>query len=214
MLNDRLHLRLGNALGRLLLLPLVALWAGTGVGRALQLQGDVIKNQVSSAAQTASAASQGSTTAAAPAKRPAGKRAPAKTGGAPPLPAPPRSPQIVGLRDPFKLPPPPGPGSESASASSDELKGPLPPGTRGLVINQLRLEGVVRLDQSNTMIAVVTNYTNRAYFLRENDAVYNGVVEKIAPDSITFKENYLDNFGRAQVREVVKRLTGALGEGR
>ncbi len=213
MLNNRLHLRLGKAPERLLLFPLLALWAGTGVGRALQLQGDVIKNQVSSAAQTASAAAQGSTAAAAPAKRPAAKRAPSKTGGAAPLPAPPKSPAIIGLRDPFKLPPPPGPGSETTSAS-EELKGPLPPGTRGLVVNQLRLEGVVRLDQSNTMIAMVTSYTNRAYFLRENDAVYNGVVEKITPDSVSFKENYLDNFGRAQVREVVKRLTGAAGEGR
>jgi len=213
MLNDRVHLRLGRAPERLLLFPLLVLGTGTGVGRALQLQGDVIKNQVSSAAQTASAAARGSTAGSAPAKRPAAKRAPSKTGGAAPLPAPPKSPTIIGLRDPFKLPPPPGPGTETTTAS-EELKGPLPPGTRGLVVNQLRLEGVVRLDQSNTMIAMVSNYTNRAYFLRENDAVYNGVVEKITPDSVSFKENYLDNFGRAQVREIVKRLTGAGGEGR
>jgi hypothetical protein len=64
------------------------------------------------------------------------------------------------------------------------------------------------------MIAVITNYTNRAYFLREGDAVYNGVVAKITPDSIIFRENYLDQYGRAQVREIAKRLSGAPGEGR
>ncbi len=91
----------------------------------------------------------------------------------------------------------------------------MPPGTRGLVINQLKLQGVVRLDLSNSMIAVVVPvYANRAYFLRENDAVYNGAVSKITPDSIYFKENFLDRYGRAQVREVVKRLGSASGEGR
>jgi hypothetical protein len=92
--------------------------------------------------------------------------------------------------------------------------GPLPPGTRGLVIGQLRLGGIVRQDATNTMLAVVTNYTNRAYFLRENDVVFNGVVSKITPDAVFFRENYLDPNGRVQTREVVKRLSPASGEGK
>ena len=56
------------------------------------------------------------------------------------------------------------------------------------------------------MIAVVDNSSNRAYFLRENDAVYNGVVSKITPDSVVFRENGLDASGKMVVREVVKRL--------
>jgi hypothetical protein len=92
--------------------------------------------------------------------------------------------------------------------------GPLPPGLRGLVIAQLILEGVVRLDTTNKMIAVVTNNTKRAYFLRENDAVYNGVVSKIAPDAVYFKENHFDPSGRVSSVEVVKRLPSAPGEGR
>jgi type II secretory pathway component PulC len=83
-----------------------------------------------------------------------------------------------------------------------------------LVISQLVLEGIVRQDTTNKMIAVVTNYTKRAYFLRENDALYNGVVSKITPDSVYFKENYLDPDGRVSAREVVKRLGAAPGEGR
>jgi hypothetical protein len=56
------------------------------------------------------------------------------------------------------------------------------------------------------MIAVVDNNANRAYFLRESDAVYNGVVSKITPDSVIFRENALDQNGAMVVREVVKRL--------
>jgi len=123
----------------------------------------------------------------------------------------PRTPSVIaGQRDPFKLPPAPVPGG----GQGQEITGPLPPGTRGLVISQLRLEGIVRLDETNTMIAVVTSFTNRAYFLRENDAVFNGIVSKITLDAVYFNENYLDPFGRVSTREVVKRLGSAVGEGR
>ncbi len=56
------------------------------------------------------------------------------------------------------------------------------------------------------MIAVVDNVSNRAYFLRENDAVYNGIVTKITPDAVIFRENALDQSGKVVTREVVKRL--------
>jgi hypothetical protein len=76
----------------------------------------------------------------------------------------------------------------------------------------LKLGGIVRQDATNMMLAVVTNFTNRAYFLRENDVVFNGVVSKITPDAVSFRENYLDPNGRVQTREVVKRLSPASGE--
>lgn len=117
----------------------------------------------------------------------------------------------AGKRDPFKLPPPPGNKVLGGGADS---AGPLPPGNRGLIISQLKLEGVVHQEASNKMLAVVTNDTKRAYFLTENDAVYNGVVSKITPDSVYFKENVLDQNGRVSAREVIKRLGSAPGDGR
>jgi len=120
-------------------------------------------------------------------------------------------PPVGGRRDPFRLPPPPVLAGKSAG---QEPTGPLPPGVRGLVIGQLRLEGTVRQEATNTMIAVVTNATNRAYFLHENDAVFNGVVTRISPDAIYFKENTLDANGRLATREVVRRLGQAAGEER
>ena len=119
---------------------------------------------------------------------------------------------VVGRRDPFKLPPPPG--TAGPGGALDMAAGPLPPGTRGLVIGQLKLGGIVRQDTTNMMLAVVINSANRAYFLRESDVLYNGVVSKITPDSVQFRENYLDPNGRVQTREVVKRLGQAPGERR
>jgi hypothetical protein len=83
-----------------------------------------------------------------------------------------------------------------------------------LVISQLRVEGIVRLEPANNMIAVVTNYTKRAYFLRQNDALYNGVVTRITPDAVYFKENMLDSHGRLATHEVELRLGSAPGEER
>ncbi len=128
-----------------------------------------------------------------------------------PVPTPKPSLPVYAKRDPFKPPAPPNP---LGAPGAPEGMGPLPPGVRGLVINQLQLEGIVRQDLSNTMIAVVINYTKRAYFLRENDAVFNGVVGKITPDAVYFKENYVDTNGRVSSREVVKRMTPVPGEGR
>src|SRR5258708_625298 len=63
------------------------------------------------------------------------------------------------VRDPFKLPAPP-----SEVAQSNEILGPLPPGSRGLIIEQLKLEGIVRVGKDNPkMIAVLANPANRAY---------------------------------------------------
>jgi type II secretory pathway component PulC len=92
--------------------------------------------------------------------------------------------------------------------------GVLPTGKRGLLISHLVLQGVVREQTSNKMIAVVTNETKVARFLYENDSLYNGVVSKITPDAVYFKENVLDSNGRVTTHEVVKRLGSAPGEGR
>ncbi len=118
----------------------------------------------------------------------------------------------VGKRDPFKLP---EIETGSGHAESEAMSGgPLPAGERGLVISRLSLEGTVRDIPENKMLAVVSNETKRAYFLRENQSVYDGVVSKITMDSVTFTENVLDAEGHVTTREVVKRLNSASGEGR
>ncbi len=116
-----------------------------------------------------------------------------------------------GLRDPFKLPPPPRPSPVAGDWGLDVSR---PPGVRGLLVPQLKLKGVVRDNATQKMIAVVTNSSNRAYFLREGEAVYNAVVSKITPDAVYFKENVFDERRQVHFREVVKTLNPAVGEAR
>jgi Tfp pilus assembly protein PilP len=78
-------------------------------------------------------------------------------------------------------------------------------GKRCLAIDQINLKGVVKADSG--MIAVVVNSLNKAYFLRENDPVFNGFVVKITGDSIIFKETLQDRLGKSMTREVTKKIT-------
>jgi len=201
----------------LLLAASLVAWSGASVGQAEAAPSAApgIQGSTSGGASAPVVQAPAATAAVPAAEAKAAKKTGAKRGPAQPsagealVPMPDRSPKIVGRRDPFKLPPPPGPGGPG-----DDITGPLPPGKRGLVISRLRLEGIVRLDTTNDMIAVVDTNANRAYFLRENDEVFNGVVSKITPDSVYFRENVLDQNGRVQTREVVKRLGQGPGEGR
>jgi Tfp pilus assembly protein PilP len=86
----------------------------------------------------------------------------------------------------------------------------LPPGKAGLQVNTLRLDGIVKAP--NGMIAVVTNPQARTYFLREGDQLYDGRVEKIAMDGVSFHEIGKDAFGKPVERQVNKRIYSSAGE--
>ena len=81
-------------------------------------------------------------------------------------------------------------------------------GKRCLVIPELTLQGTIK-DTSGKMMAVVANSIKKTYFLRENDQVFQGSVEKITSDSIIFREYVRDALGRETAREVVKKLVPA-----
>jgi len=78
-------------------------------------------------------------------------------------------------------------------------------GKRCLEIGQIVLTGIVKSE--NGMIAVVVNALNKAYFLRENDPVFNGYVVKITGDSVIFSETGQDQLGKPFTREVTKKIT-------
>jgi hypothetical protein len=78
-------------------------------------------------------------------------------------------------------------------------------GKKCLEIGAINLRGVVHSDGG--FIAVVTNSLNKAYFLRENDPVFDGYVVKITGDSVVFKETMQDRLGKTFTREVVKKIT-------
>ena len=101
---------------------------------------------------------------------------------------------MTGRRDPFISPVVSRAGGSGCST-----------GKKCLDIEQIALRGVVRSDAG--MIAVVTNGLNKAYFLRENDPVFNGYVVKITGDSVVFKETFQDKLGKPFTKDVVKKIT-------
>lgn len=86
----------------------------------------------------------------------------------------------------------------------------LPPGKPGLLISSLRIDGIV--SGPNGMIAIVSNAQDRVYFLREGDRLYDGQVEHITLDGISFHQAGKDPFGNSVEREVAKRLNSTPGE--
>jgi len=100
-----------------------------------------------------------------------------------------------GRRDPFISP----------VVSRTMLSSGCNTGKRCLAIDQINLQGIVKSDGG--MIAVVVNALNKAYFLRENDPVFNGYVVKITGDSVIFKETIEDKMGKPFEREVTKKIS-------
>jgi len=109
----------------------------------------------------------------------------------------------VARRDPFE-------SLTSRQEQAAKTAASLPPGKAGLQVTTLRLDGIVRAP--NGMIAVVTNPQARTYFLREGDQLYDGSVEKIAMDSVSFHELGKDAFGKPVERQVNKRIYSSVGE--
>jgi cytoskeletal protein RodZ len=182
------------------------------------------------AKSTPPAAAPGKAPAATPGKAPAKAAAPAKKAQAPaPKPAAPKpkvaqkpskpakapakaaeetkkeeTPKVVSVagkrRDPFL--------ALFSGAAGPPLR--LPPGKAGLQVSTLRVDGVVR--STNGMLAVITNPQGRTYFLRQGDRLFDGRVEQINMDAVTFAETGKDPFGKTIERTVVKRIYPSAGE--
>ena len=86
----------------------------------------------------------------------------------------------------------------------------LPPGKAGLVIATVHVDGAVKAP--NGMIGVVSNPADRVYFIHVGDRLYDGDVEKIGLDGVTFRENSKDAFGKPVERLVTKRIYPSAGE--
>ncbi|MBZ5682549.1 MAG: AMIN domain-containing protein [Acidobacteriia bacterium] len=132
--------------------------------------------------------------ASKPAAAPAGKPGESPKGADAAKPKPEEKKWAMnGKRDPFFSPVVQQQGGSGCST-----------GKKCLEIGNINLRGVVKSDAG--FIAVVTNNLNKAYFLRENDPVFNGYVVKITGDSVVFQETVQDKLGKPFTREVVKRI--------
>lgn len=100
---------------------------------------------------------------------------------------------MSGKRDPFFSPVVQQPTGSGCST-----------GKKCLEIGQINLRGVVKSESG--FVAVVTNSLNKAYFLHENDPVFNGYVMRITGDTVVFEETVQDKLGKPFTREVVKKI--------
>jgi len=135
-------------------------------------------------------------THAAPGAAKADEKASASVIGEAPKPPKPEEKKwaMNGKRDPFFSPVVQQPTGSGCST-----------GKKCLEIGQINLRGVVKSESG--FIAVVTNTLNKAYFLHENDPVFNGYVVRITGDSVVFEETVQDKLGKPFTREVVKRIS-------
>lgn len=158
----------------------------------------------------AAGASQPNGSAAAPA-------APTPQQTAPPATAsratdlPPARPGPHGMRDPFR---PPEPPRRAGAASPAEDSGPRPPGIGGLMAAQIKLQGIVEEETSHSNIAMVTAGSKLAYFLRENDRLYDAVVSRITADAVYLHPAAPRSGSAPKTAEIVLRLDMGQGDSR
>jgi hypothetical protein len=141
------------------------------------------------------------------------KTVPVKTAVKVPAPAPvvaaPTKPeQPVAQSAPAKLP---SPGKRDPFLSPLSVAAARAPvascstGKHCLVVDQIALKGIVQTKEGN--IAMVENGAKHSYYLHENDSLFDGSVEKISNDSVTFRQESSDILGRPVSKEVVKKVS-------
>ena len=191
----------------------------------------ILATAFAAAAQTApSKAAPAAPAKSAPAA--AAKQAPAKSAPAKPAPAPARVQKPAPAHRAAKAAAKESPKAEEAKKEEITLVNPtkrrdpflalisasaassahivLPPGKAGLQVSTLRVEGVVR--SQNGMLVVVVNPQNRTYFLHQGDRLFDGRVDQVSMDAVTFTESGKDPFGKTIERSVVKRIYPSAGE--
>ena len=102
-----------------------------------------------------------------------------------------------GRRDPF----------QSLIGPAPKLQpGQRPEGVPGLLVDEIKLEGIVRTKQQGLM-AMVAGPDNKSYLIKVGDKALDGEVIRITPTSIVFRQEVNDPTRIERFREVVKDLT-------
>jgi Tfp pilus assembly protein PilP len=100
-----------------------------------------------------------------------------------------------GRRDPFR----------SLIGPAPKLDGTRKAGVPGFLIDELKLQGVVRTKQG--FVAMVDGPDNKGYLIRIGDKVLDGEVIRITPGGIVFRQEVNDPTQIERFREVVKDLS-------
>jgi type IV pilus assembly protein PilP len=84
--------------------------------------------------------------------------------------------------------------------------GQRPPGPPGFLIDEIKLQGVIRTKQQG-LIGMINGPDNRSYLLKIGDRVLDGEVIRITPSSLVFRQEVNDPTRIERFREVVKDLS-------
>ena len=101
----------------------------------------------------------------------------------------------AGRRDPFR--------SLLARQTKEEL-GQRPPGLRGMGIDEIKLQGILKLPEG--YVAMILGTDNMSYLIRPGTVLYDGEVEQIEPGKVVFKMQVADPKSLKPYREVVRTL--------
>jgi len=102
-----------------------------------------------------------------------------------------------GRRDPF----------QSLIGPAPTLQpGQRPPGPPGFLIDEIKLQGVVKTRQQG-LVAMVNGPDNKGYLVKVGEKVLDGEVIRITPTSIVFRQEVNDPTRIERFREVVKELS-------
>ena len=83
--------------------------------------------------------------------------------------------------------------------------GQRPPGPPGFLIDEIKLQGVVKTRQQG-LIAMVNGPDNKGYLVHVGDKVLDGEVIRITATSVVFRQEVNDPTRIERFREVVKEL--------
>lgn len=101
----------------------------------------------------------------------------------------------AGRRDPFR--------SLLAGRAREEM-GQRPPGLKGMGVEEIRLQGIIKLPEG--YVALIQGTDNMAYIIKPGTVLYDGTVEKIEQGKVTFKVNVIDPTSLKPYREIVRTL--------
>jgi type IV pilus assembly protein PilP len=101
----------------------------------------------------------------------------------------------AGRRDPFR--------SLLARQAKEEF-GQRPPGLRGMGIEEIRLEGILKIPEG--FVAMIQGTDNMSYLIRPGTVLFDGTVESIEMGKVVFRMQVADPKSLKPYREVVRTL--------
>ncbi len=101
----------------------------------------------------------------------------------------------AGRRDPFR---------SLLSRQAKEDQGQRPPGLRGMGVDEIKLQGIIKLPEG--YVAMIQGTDNMSYLIRPGTVLYDGSVEQIDAGKVVFRTQVADPKSLKPYREVVRTL--------